>query len=345
MADDVEVVSDLVRGLWVGLAMRAMVDLGIADATGEPCSLDELAQRTGCPARQLTRLLLCLRDAGLMEADESGWRTTSTGAVLGSDHPSGMFRRLTARTWTPTLAAWSHLSEALTGDVRTFGRAVEATAGETFWGAMNESPAQLATFNASMAGRGDAQARALLDATDVARLGRVVDVGGGKGATLVALLPRVPGLHGVVADRPSVLPEARQNISEHGLEDRCQALPADFFDAVPANGDAYVLGNILHDWPDDACLRILAVVRAAMGPESRLWVLEQVLDPQPPRPPRAQAEIHLLDLHMAVLFGGRERTRAEYAALLTAAGFTEPTYSSTSTPWDVLESRPARDTP
>lgn len=341
MADDVEVVSDLVRGLWVGLAMRAMVDLRIADHTRRSCSLDELAERTGCPARQLTRLLLCLRDAGLMEGDESGWRATATGGVLASDHPSGMFRRVAARTWTPTLAAWSHLSEALTGEVRTFGRAVEATAGQAFWEAMNESPAQLATFNASMAARGAAQAQALLDATDVARRGRVVDVGAGRGATLVALLSRAPGLRGVVADRPSVLPEARQNISEHGLEDRCEALPADFFDGVPEGGDAYVLGNILHDWPDDDCLRILAVVRAAMGPESRLWVLEQVLDPRPPRPGRAQAEVHLLDLHMAVLFGGRERTRAEYAALLTAAGFTEPTYTSTSTVWDVIETRPS----
>jgi hypothetical protein len=131
-----------------------------------------------------------------------------------------------------------------------------------------------------------------------------------------------------------------QNLAEQGLTDRCEVLPADFFDAVPAGGDAYVLGNILHDWPDDDCLRILSVVRTAMGPHSRLWVLEHVLDPQPPRPARAQAEVHLLDLHMLVLFGGRERTRAEYAALLTASGFSDPSCTSTSTGWDVLAARP-----
>jgi hypothetical protein len=340
MDDDVAAVTDLVRGLWVGLAMGAMVDLGIADHARERCSLIELAERSACPARQLGRLLHTLSDAGLVTGDDSGWQTTSLGRVLASDHPSGLHRRITSRTWTPTLAAWSHLSEALTDDVRTFGRPVEATAGESFWEAMNDNPVELGTFNTNMAGRGRDQAQSLVEATAVASLGQVVDVGAGKGAMLAALLPQVPGLRGVVADRPSVLPEAMQNISEHGLAGRCEALPANFFDAVPAGGDAYVLGNILHDWPDDDCLRILSVVHAAMEPGSRLWVLEHVLDPQPPRPPRGQAEVHLLDLHMLVLFGGRERTRAEYAALLTAAGFTDPTCTSTSTGWDVLAARP-----
>jgi hypothetical protein len=76
-----------------------------------------------------------------------------------------------------------------------------------------------------------------------------------------------------------------------------------------------------------------------MGPSSRLWILEHVLDPQPPRPRHAQTDTHLLDLHMLVMFGGMERTRAEYAALLMASGFAEPTCTSTSTGWDVLETR------
>jgi hypothetical protein len=249
MDDDVAAVSDLVRGLWVGLAMGAMVDLRIADHTRERCRLTELATRTGCPPRQLTRLLHTLRDAGLVDGDDHGWQATDLGLVLASDHPSGLHRRLTSRTWAPTLAAWSHLSEALTDDVRTFGRPVEASTGESFWQAMNDNPVELATFNANMAGRGRDQATSLLEATDVAEVGRVVDVGAGKGATLAALLPQVPGLRGVVADRPAVLPEAVQNLAEHGVADRCEALPADFFDAVPAGGDAYVLGNILHDCP------------------------------------------------------------------------------------------------
>jgi hypothetical protein len=262
---------------------------------------------------------------------------TRTGA--GSGPSAFQQNRLLSRTWTPTLAAWSHLSEALTDDVRTFGRPVEASAGETFWEAMNLNPAVLSTFNAQMAGRGRDQARSLLEATDVGEIGLVIDVGAGKGATLAALLPEVPGVRGVVADRAEVVPEAQQTIAQHGLADRCEAVASDFFDAVPAGGDAYVLGNILHDWPDDRCRQILGVVRAAMRPRSRLWIHEQVLDPAPPRTPQAQADVHLLDLHMLVLFGGMERTRAEYAALLAASGFAEPTCASTSTQWDVLEAR------
>lgn len=340
MEDDVEVVTDLMRGLWVGLALRAMVDLQIADHARETCSLTELAERTGCPPRQLDRLLQTLRDAGLVTGDEDGWQATSRGLVLASDHPSGMHRRLVSRTWAPTLAAWSHLSEALLTDERTFGRGIDVAEGESFWEAMNRSPTELATFNGQMAGRGSAQAQSLLEATDVTRLDCVVDVGAGKGALLADLLTRVPGLRGVIADRAEVAPEGRQTIAEHGLEERCDVLQADFFERVPTGGDAYVLGNILHDWPDDDCLRILGVVREAMAPDARLWVLEHVLDPLPPRPARAQAEVHLLDLHMLVLFGGAERTRSGYAALLTAAGFTEPTCTSTSTGWEVLEARP-----
>jgi hypothetical protein len=340
MDDDVEVVSDLVRGLWVGLCLRAMVDLAIPEHARETTTLVELAERTGCPPRQLARLMVCLRDIGLVTGDDAGWQTTSRGLVLATDHPAGQYRRLVSRTWTPTLAAWSHLSDALTEGTLTFGRPVEATGGETFWEAMNSSPAVLSTFNAQMAGRGRDQAQSLLETTDVAGVGLVVDVGAGKGATLAALLPRVPGVRAVMADRAEVVPEAQRTIAAHGLEDRCQAIPADFFDAVPEGGDAYVLGNILHDWPDDSCRRILGVVRAAMRPGSRLWILEQVLDPDPPRPPQAQTDVHLLDLHMLVMFGGMERSRAEYAALLAASGFDEPTCASTSTLWNVLEARP-----
>lgn len=348
MDDDVEVVTDLVRGLWVGLCLRAMVDLAIPDHARETRSLTELAERTGCPPGQLRRLLRPLRDAGLVAGDDTGWWVTSRGLVLASDHPSGLHRRLASRTWTPTLAAWSHLSQALVTDERTFGRGSDVAEGQTFWEAMNRSPDELATFNAQMAGRGRAQAQSLVEATEVARLGCVVDVGGGRGAMLADLLTRLPDLRGVIADRAEVAPEGRQTIAEHGLEERCEVLPADFFERVPGGGDAYVLGNILHDWPDDSCVRILNVVREAMAPDARLWVLEQVLDPEPARPPRAQSDVHLLDLHMLVMFGGGERTRAEYAALLTAAGFAEPTCTSTSTGWEVLETRPVtptRDSP
>jgi hypothetical protein len=341
--DDVEAVTDQVRGLWVGLCLRAMVDLDIPDHARETRSLTELAERTGCPPRQLGRLLLTLRDAGLVTGDDAGWQATSRGLVLASDHPSGLHRRLVSRTWAPTLAAWSHLSDALVADERTFGRGLEVVEGEGFWEAMNRSPVQLATFNGQMAGRGRVQAQSLIEAADVAALpttGVVVDVGGGKGAMLADLLTRVPDLRGVIADRAEVAPEGRQTIVEHGLEERCQVLAADFFERVPTGGDAYVLANILHDWPDESCLRILTVVHDAMGPDARLWLLEHVLDPEPARPPRAQSDVHLLDLHMLVMFGGRERSRAEYAALLTAAGFTEPTCTSTSTGWDVIESRP-----
>jgi hypothetical protein len=109
---------------------------------------------------------------------------------------------------------------------------------------------------------------------------------------------------------------------------------------VPAGGDVYALANVLHDWTDDDCLRILRVVRDAMPARARLLVVEKVLG-APDRSPGAERDLHLLDLHMLVQFGAGERTQPEYDALLAAAGFS-PSRLTGGGDWNVLETRPAR---
>jgi hypothetical protein len=337
--DDVRDVVDLVRGHWRVLAVRAAADLGLIDALadGVPDSA-ALAARVDVPPDQLVRLLRVLEDVGLVEQDAAGGLAlTGRGQLLRADDPSGLHSLLAMQTWPPHLLSWGRLPDALRSGAGTF----EAANGASLWKLMAGDPDQSRVFNAAMARRGAWQAGALLEAVDLTDVTTVVDVGGGRGAMLTALLTEVDRLHGIVADQPHVVAEAASALAAAGLADRCQVLPADFFAAVPANGDAYVLSNILHDWNDDESVAILRVVRAAMPAHARLWVLERVLDPDPPRDPFEQTELHLLDLHMLVTFGARERSVDEYAALLTAAGFTAPDVRRTSVPFDVLECRPA----
>jgi hypothetical protein len=142
----------------------------------------------------------------------------------------------------------------------------------------------------------------------------------------------------VVADRPDVAAEAESAFAASGLGDRAHGVDADFFESVPAGADLYFLANVLHDWDDERCVAILGTIREAMSDGSRLVIVEKLLDADG-RPFEQLRDLHLVDLHMLVMFGGRERTRAEYDALLTAAGLPPASEPFVGEVWDLLETR------
>jgi predicted O-methyltransferase YrrM len=154
---------------------------------------------------------------------------------------------------------------------------------------------------------------------------------------LAGILQDRPALSGILVDQPAVATEAEAAFASAGLGDRVSCVGGDFFDAVPAGGDVYTIANVLHDWDDGDATAILKAVRAAIPKHGRVLVLEHVLD-APGRSAPEQRDVHLVDLHMLVMFGARERSKQEYDALLTEAGFTESRLSGTRD-WNVLESR------
>ena len=221
--------------------------------------MDHLATHTSTTPDALRRLLRALTDAGLVAADGDGrYRLTSRGDVLRRDHPSGLRSMALMQTWGPNLLAWTRLSSAVATDAATF----EAANGAPMWETLSRYPEELAVFNAAMARRAGLQARTVRAACDLAGIRTVVDVGGGKGGLLAVLLQEEPGLRGVLADRAERGRGGGEIFDRAGVADRCEVRAADFFVEVPSGGDAYVLSNILHDWPDEDCLRILATVRA-----------------------------------------------------------------------------------
>jgi hypothetical protein len=332
--DDVETAVWLLRGAWVTMLLRAACRLGVFDQLATPRSAAEIARTVGAEGKATERFLRSLVDLGLAERGGDTYVASAVGSTFGSQHPSRVRDLVLMQTDLPTVAAWHDLDRALCTGEGVF----ELVNGRSHWDYMSTHPEVERTFNAAMARRGATQASMLLESVEFDGVSTMVDVGGGRGAMLAALLAARPALTGMVADRPAVAEEATDFLAAAGLGERARGVGCDFFTSVPSGADVYTMAHVLHDWTDGECVAILRTIRAAMRPDARLWVVERVLD-APGRTPVQQRDLHLMDLHMLVLFGARERAQAEYDALLAAAGFSPSRLGGTGD-WNVLETRP-----
>jgi hypothetical protein len=288
--------------------------LGVADVLAEgPRTGAELAAAVGADPDLLTRALRGLVLEEVLAEEEGGrFALTELGQCLRADAPRSMRGPVLARGEVYYQAAAGTLAA-----VRHGGTAFEHVHGDRFFDHLRRHPEQEAAFQASMTARSEQEAADVVAAYDFGGIGRLVDVGGGHGILLGAILRSAPDLHAVLVDQPAVVEAARRRLIAEGVADRCQLVPGDFFAEVPAGADAYVLSRVLHDWTDDDARRVLTACRAAMSPGSRLLVVEAIL------PERAadQPAVIRMDLHMLVLLGARERTEAEFRHLLATAGF------------------------
>jgi hypothetical protein len=333
--DPVNDVIWMVRGAWVTMTLRGSCALGVFDLLDQPRSSAGVAQATGADQATVERLLRLLVDLGLVERrDDDSYANSPTGDVLRIDHPSHVRDLAMMQSWLPNISAWSRLEDA----VRSGGGVYEAVNGMPSWEHLSHHPEIERQFNAAMARRSAAQVEAVLAGIELDGVRTVVDVGGGRGAMLAGVLEARPGLTGVVADRPEVAADAETAFAASGLGDRAHGVGADFFESVPVGADLYFLSNVLHDWDDERCVAILGTIREAMGDGSRLVIVEKLLDADG-RSFEQTRDLHLLDLHMLVMFGGRERTRAQYDGLLTRAGLPPSGDPFVGQTWDLLETR------
>jgi hypothetical protein len=184
------------------------------------------------------------------------------------------------------------------------------------WTYRQTHPEEIPIFNRAMNSVSGQVAESLAAAYDFSQFRTVVDVGGGGGALIAAILGRHSGLRAVLFDLPHILADARRFIDQAGFAARCELVGGSFFDCVPSGGDAYLLKSVLHDWYDADVKRILDVCHAAMRPDAVLLVIEPLL-----APPNEGAEGKFSDLNMLVAAGGCERTTEEWEAVLRAGGF------------------------
>jgi hypothetical protein len=203
------------------------------------------------------------------------------------------------------------------------------------WEYRARNPELNANFNDFMSDFTTIQTAAVVAAYDFSGMGILVDVGGGQGALISAVLRANPQLRGVLCDAPHVVSEARWTLEAAGVADRCEVVACDFFLSVPVGGDAYILKFIIHDWDDDQALAILKNCRRAMPEHGRLLLVEHVISAgNSPDPAK------ILDLQMLVELGGRERTEVEFRRLLSDAGFNLTNILPTQAQVSIIEAMP-----
>lgn len=314
---------ELMRGYRLPMALYLAVGLGVADLMrAGPESAEDLAKATGSNVRALTRLLRALASSGIFEETSPGvFGHSPSSEFLRRDHPSSRVPSILFLGAPYTLQSWSGLGHS----VKSGESAFEHVHGMSKWEYNQLHPAEGAVFDQVMAGARPTRIAALLAGYDFAGSSVVVDVGGGHGQLLAAVLERYPGLRGVLYDLPNVVVNAPASLTAAGVAARCSVEGGSFLERVPV-GDTYVLSDILHDWPDEPCLDILRACRAAIAPGGRLLVVEYVLVPGATPP-----HVAWLDLQMMVEFGeGRQRSVEELGELFEATGFRLQSVTPTS---------------
>ena len=308
MADPRVELAQRIMGFMVSAALHAVAKLDVAGILGEArLSVDELAQTTASDADALYRVLRMLAAYGIfVETDDRSFANTDASKLLADE-----FRDFALVFGEEFYAAFDELPRTL----RDHTPAYEAFTGKTFYEHLASDAQASVLFNRFMAGGKERHAAFLAESPAVRDDTTVVDVGGGNGALLIALLERRPDVRGVVFDLPHVAAEAEERVRAAGLGDRCDVVAGDFFDAVPAGGDVYVLSTILHGWEREGAAEILRNVRRAIAPDGRLFVFEELVAP------RNEPGGKMMDVLMLAVSGGRERTEAEWRALLAATEF------------------------
>jgi O-methyltransferase domain/Dimerisation domain len=325
----------LINGFRISQAIHVAVVLGLPDRLGDgPRSVADLATEAGCHPRALYRLLRALATVGVFEElDGERFAPTELSNALRSDAVEPIAGWA---AWVGRPAYWRAWSSLL-HSVRTGENAFTSVHGQGVWEYRARRPDETAAFDVAMTALSTSVAAAVLDAYDFGRFTEVVDVGGGRGAFIAAILNRWLALRAVVFDQAHVVAGAPELLTARGVADRCRVEAGSFFDSVPAGSDAYLLKNVVHDWPDDEAIAILRNCRRGMAPHATVLLVERVIPG-----PNEGADAAFSDLNMLVSPGGQERTRDEYTALLSAAGFRltriVPTASDVSLVEAVLDS-------
>jgi hypothetical protein len=319
--------------IWQARAVYAAAELGLADLLADGArSAAELAHATDTHAPSLYRLLRALASCGILtEAQPGRFATTPLGDALRDGAPGAARATILTIAGSWQWKAWDGFLHAL----RTGEPGLKAAFGKNLFDFLSDERLHGARFNEAMVGMHGAVAPAVVAAYDFSRFDSIVDVGGGKGALLAGVLQAHPRLRGVLFDLAATENDARTYLAEAGLSARCEFAAGDFFAAVPAGHDAYVLAHVLHDWSDSESIAILRKCREAIPARGRLLIVEAVL-PEGDTPHHGK----LMDLLMLTVTGGVERRADQFAGLLQESGFRLARICPTTTHQSIIEAVP-----
>jgi orsellinic acid C2-O-methyltransferase len=309
--------QQLIFGFFPSAVLSVAARLRIPDlVAGGPKSSDELADATATHPPSLYRLLRALAYLGILEETEPGrFGLTEMGAFLRSDVPDSMLATTLLFCGDHVWRSWGDLMAGVQTGKPSFERGIGSEPFVEF----GENPEASKNFNRAMSEGTLREAPGIIESYDFSQFHTLVDIGGGDGALLGAIVAATPGLHGILFDTSAGSAEAHERLGAAGVDDRCQVVEGDFFESVPEGADAYIMKSVIHDWDDERCGTILENCRQAMSSGGKVLIVEPVVPPKV-KPSFALLGVVMSDLNMLMNTGGKERTEDEFASLLRSAG-------------------------
>ena len=326
---------NMLAGCWISQALYVAAKLGIADILQDgPQSCGRLAQAAQTHTGSLYRVMRALASINVFAEDENRhFRLTPLAEQLQTHAPGSL------RAFAIMLGEKEHWRawEGMLHSIQTGLPAFDHIFGQSHFNYFEQYPEARRIFDAAMTSRSGIENTAIVAAYDFSQVDKVVEVGGGQGSLLRAILDISPNTKGVLFDQPHVIATARSRSNDEGRPHRCEFMAGDFFSAVPDGGDLYVVKKVIHDWDDERAQQILIHCRKAMTEKGRLLLIEPLV------PTGNEPSFNkLLDLLMLVwTSGGLERTEAEHRVLLASAGFDLRRVIPTQSGVSLLEAVPA----
>jgi hypothetical protein len=320
----------LIMGFRASQLIYVAAKLGVVDELANgPCDAAVLAAAVGAAPQPLYRLLRALASIGVLEeSPERIFTLAPLGHPLRRDVPGSL--KSTALLYGDAVF-WNAYGQ-MCHSIRTGEVAFEHAHGQPMYAYLASHPTAASLFHEAMSGFSEQEIAAILEAYDFADFTTVVDVGGGQGALIAALLKTYSHLRGVILDREDVAAGARRLLEQAGLTERASFVAGDFFQTVPSGGSAYLLKSVIHNWDDTSAQKILRNCRQAMPESARVIIMERVI-PAADTP----SEAKLFDINMLVTVGGQERTEEEHRNLLQASGFELARTIPTASPLSLIE--------
>jgi len=317
-------VLQLTTANWASRCLQVIAQLGVADAiSDQPQSTAAIAKATGTLPQPLYRVLRLLASVGIFEWRDGAWHHNEASQFLRSDHPESL-RDYVAMMGLPFF--WSAIGD-LEHTLRTGEPGFNKSHPEGVFDFLAHHPEECRIFDAAMTSKSHRDIAAILPVYDFSQYATIADIAGGRGHLLRAILKTSPQTQGILFDQPHVVagvaPEAEEKLAVVG---------GNFFtDAMPA-AEAYLLMNIIHDWPDAECIKILSAIRRAMPAHAKVLIIETVV-PLTPGPHLSKE----LDIVMMTIPGGMERTQEEYAQLASNCALKLTRAVETLSPYSILE--------
>ena len=318
----------LVSGYWHTQTIYVAAKLDIAGHLKDgPKPAQELAVATGTNSRAIYRLLRALASIGIFAEDQGRFSLTPLAECLLDPSTKAMATMRGEFQYR----AWGELLYC----IQTGKSAFEKQHGKPIFDYFSENPETGKIFDQAMTGVHGRETGAMLETYDFAGVKTLVDIGGGNGSVMTAILQKYPSMTGIIFDLPSVTQRTKANLAAASLDHRCTIESGSFFETVPSGADAYFMRHIIHDWDDEKSLTILRNCRKAMTKSAKLLVVEGIV-PVGNEPSISK----FFDLAMMVLPGGMERTAEEYRRLFEAAGLTLKRIVPTTSWISVIEGEP-----